>query len=100
MKRQRRSVAATMVDSSAAVVGGAPGSYYLPEDRSYIHLRCPCGRCDKHNALPLIAGRGGYVWRLSGQPGKHSLSPSIHWFEPDGRKTHWHGHLRDGCFEG
>ena len=100
MKRQRRSIPALRVDSVDAVISGAPGSYFISQDGKEFHLRCPCGRCDKHNVLPLEQGSARYTWRLSGKPGKFSLSPSIHWFEKDGRRTHWHGWLRDGFFEG
>ena len=90
-------VAATLVGSAAEVVEGPPGAYFISEDRTKFHLRCPCGRCTKKLALPL-AGGGAYVWQLSGPDGKPSLLPSIHWFEPDGSTTHWHGWLRDGYF--
>ncbi len=91
-------VNATLVGSPEAVVTGVPGSYYIPEDRSKFYLRCPCGRCAKHNVLPLVAGSATWTWQLSGPPGKPSLSPSIHWFETNGTTTHWHGWLRDGVF--
>lgn len=93
------SVAATLVSSASAVVSGPPGAYYVTEDRSQFHLRCPCGVCSKSNVLPLVANGSPYVWTLSGEPGRPTLSPSIHWFETDGRTTHWHGWLRDGTFE-
>lgn len=92
------SVTATLVSSPTAVTTGPPGAYYISEDRLRFHLRCPCGRCSKFNALPLEPSPGSNVWRLSGEPGKPSLSPSIHWFETDGVTTHWHGWLRDGVF--
>lgn len=92
-------VPATLVSSPSAVATGVPGAYFISEDRKLFHLRCPCGRCTKSNALPLEAGGGAYVWQLSGQPGKPTLSPSIHWFETNGVTSHWHGWLRDGVFE-
>jgi hypothetical protein len=92
-------VAATLVASPSAVVTGPPGAYYISEDRKEFHLRCPGGNCTKASVLPLAPGTGAYVWTLSGQPGKPTLSPSIHWFETNGVTTHWHGWLRDGYFE-
>ncbi len=92
------SVSAVAVGSQSEVVQGPPGAYYISEDRLRFHLRCPCGRCTKFNALPLEPSPGSNVWRLSGAPGRPTLSPSIHWFETDGVTTHWHGWLRDGVF--
>jgi hypothetical protein len=92
------SVEATLVGSASEVAGGPPGAYFISEDRKFFHLRCPCGKCSKKIALPLEPGGGAYVWQLGGDPGKPSLSPSIHWFEPNGVTTHWHGWLRDGYF--
>jgi len=96
----RAGVPAIAVASPSAVISGAPGSYFISKDNREFYLRCPCGRCSKHNMLPLAPGRGDYVWSLSGTPDKPTLSPSIHWFEKDGVTTHWHGWLRDGIFEG
>lgn len=93
-------VPARLVGSAAEVVNGVPGDYYITPDGLEFHLRCPCGRCKKHNVLPLTPARAEHVWYLSGEKGKPSLSPSIHWFEKDGMTTHWHGWLRDGLFEG
>ena len=98
MGRHRISVPAVMVESREAVDSGPPGAYFIDRQQTEFYLRCPCGRCEKRNALPLTSGR--YVWHLKGRPEKPSLSPSIHWFEPDGRRTHWHGWLRDGVFVG
>ena len=94
-----RGVQAILVGSAAEVVSGPPGAYYISEDRTSFHLRCPGGGCTKSAVLPLVDGRGPYTWTLTGPPGKPSLSPSIHWFETDGVTTHWHGWLRDGVFE-
>lgn len=98
--RTRRQVEAIPVDSREAVDAGAPGSFYISKDRKELYLRCPCGRCDKRNSLNLDRARGSYTWSLSGKPDKPSISPSIHWMEKDGRKTHWHGWLKNGVFEG
>jgi hypothetical protein len=96
----RRGVPAIPVADAAAVRKGKPGSFYISRDRTEFHLRCPCGRCEKSNTLPLEGGYGAYVWNLSGTDSKPSLSPSIHWFERDGVRTHWHGWLTDGQFVG
>jgi hypothetical protein len=96
----RRGVPAIPVESRAAVLSGKPGSFFISPDLTEFHLRCPCGRCEKSNSLPLEGGYGSYVWRLSGTDKKPSLSPSIHWFERDGVRTHWHGWLTDGEFVG
>ncbi len=98
MGRRRISVPAIMVSSREEVEKGAPGSYYINREETEFYLRCPCGRCEKVNTLPLVSGR--WVWHLKGRHDKPSLSPSIHWFETDGRRTHWHGWLRNGVFEG
>lgn len=92
------SVAAILVGSPGAVVSGPPGAYYISEDGKKFHLRCPGGNCTKSAILSLEPGSSAYVWSLSGEPGKPTLSPSIHWFETDGVTTHWHGWLRDGYF--
>jgi hypothetical protein len=92
------SVPATLVGSASAVVSGPPGAYFISEDRKQFHLRCPCGVCSKSNVLPLVADGSPYVWTLSGEPERPTLSPSIHWFETDGRTTHWHGWLQNGSF--
>ena len=97
---QRGGVAATLVASVAEVRKGAPGAYYVSADGLELHLRCPCGRCEKFNTLPLAPSRGPYIWHLSGPKDKPSLTPSIHWFEKDATTTHWHGWLREGVFEG
>lgn len=92
-------VAAILVDSQAAVASGPPGAYFISEDRTKFYLRCPGGHCTKSNVLTLEPATGAYVWRLTGEPGKPTLSPSIHWFETNGVTTHWHGWLRNGIFE-
>ncbi len=92
-------VPATLVDSASAVAGGPPGAYYVTADRRQFHLRCPCGSCAKSNVLPLVDDGSPHSWTLSGEPGRPTLSPSIHWFELDGATTHWHGWLRDGYFD-
>ena len=98
-------VPATLVASASAVAGGPPGAYYVTEDRRQFHLRCPCGLCSKSSVLALAGGGSpgssgsSDVWTLSGEPGRPTLSPSIHWFETDGSRTHWHGWLRDGHFD-
>ena len=91
-------VPATLVESASAVASGPPGAYYISEDRTQFHLRCPCGVCSKSTVLPLVANASPYAWTLSGEPGRPTLSPSIHWFELDGTTTHWHGWLRNGSF--
>lgn len=93
------SVAAVLVGSPSAVATGVPGSYFISDDRLSFYIRCPCGRCTKHNVLPLVPATAAHVWQLSGEPGKPTLSPSIHWFETNGVTTHWHGWLRAGYFE-
>jgi hypothetical protein len=93
-------VPATLVASASAVAGGPPGAYYVTEDRRQFHLRCPCGLCTKSSVLALTANGSSDVWTLSGELGRPTLSPSIHWFETDGRTTHWHGWLREGTFVG
>lgn len=100
MGRRRVSVEALPVASREAVDAGPPGSYFIDRERTAFYLRCPCGRCNKVNTLPLVAGSARWVWHLKGRLDKPSLSPSIHWFETDGRRTHWHGWLRDGVFQG
>ena len=92
-------VPATLVSSAAAVASGPPGAYYVTEDRTRFHLRCPCGVCSKSNVLPLVADGSPHVWTLSGEPGRPTLTPSIHWFETDGTTTHWHGWLQNGYFD-
>jgi hypothetical protein len=92
-------VPATLVGSASDVPGGPPGAYYVTDDRRQFHLRCPCGRCSKSNILPLVADGSPYSWTLSGEPGRPTLTPSIHWFETDGATTHWHGWLRNGSFD-
>jgi hypothetical protein len=92
-------VAAVLVSSPSAVVNGPPGAYYISEDRKEFHLRCPGGSCTKSTILPLAPATGAFVWTLSGEPGKPTLSPSIHWFESNGVQTHWHGWLRNGYFQ-
>jgi hypothetical protein len=96
--KEQNGVRAIWVGSPAAVASGPPGAYFISEDRARFHLRCPCGKCTKHNVLPLEAGGGPYVWTLTGDKEKPTLSPSIHWFEPDGQTTHWHGWLQDGYY--
>lgn len=91
-------VPATLVSSASAVASGPPGAYYVTEDRTKFHLRCPCGICTKSNVLPLVADGSPYTWTLSGDPDRPTLTPSIHWFEIDGTTTHWHGWLRNGYF--
>jgi len=98
--QSRGGVEAKRVASKDEVVGGEPGVFFVSDDGLRFHLRCPCGRCDKHNILPLSPSRGDYVWDLGGTRDKPTLSPSIHWFEKDGVRTHWHGWLRDGVYEG
>jgi hypothetical protein len=90
---------ATPVGSASAVAGGQPGAYYVTEDRRQFHLRCPCGVCSKSAVLPLVAEGSTEFWTLSGEPGRPTLTPSIHWLEADGARTHWHGWLRDGYFD-
>ncbi len=97
---EKKGVPATKMASIADIQGGPPGAYFISNDRLAFHLRCPCGRCQKTNILPLAPARGPYVWSLSGDEDKPTLSPSIHWFEKDGMTTHWHGWLREGYFEG
>jgi hypothetical protein len=92
-------VPATLVASASAVASGPPGAYYVTEDRRQFHLRCPCGICSKSSVLPLVADGSSDVWTLSGEPGRPTLTPSIHWFETDGTTTHWHGWLRNGYFD-
>lgn len=92
-------VQAVLVASPSAVVDGPPGAYYISPDRTQFHLRCPGGSCNKSTVLPLAPGSGAFVWTLSGEPGRPTLSPSIHWFETNGVTTHWHGWLRNGVFE-
>lgn len=96
----RRQVPAILVDSVEAVIDGPPGAYFISKDGKEFHLRCPCGGCQKHNTLPLVAGNSRYSWKLRGRPDRPSLSPSIHWMNTNGRTTHWHGWLRNGVFEG
>ena len=92
-------VPATLVGSASAVASGPPGAYYVTEDRTQFYLRCPCGVCSKSSVLPLVAGGSSEFWALSGEPGRPTLTPSIHWFETDGTTTHWHGWLRNGYFD-
>ena len=92
-------VPATLVGSASAVATGPPGAYYVSEDRREFHLRCPCGRCSKSTVLALVAEGSPYSWTLSGEPGRPTLTPSIHWMELDGTTTHWHGWLRNGTFD-
>jgi hypothetical protein len=92
-------VRATLVGSPSAVVAGPPGAYFVSEDRSQFHLRCPCGLCSKSAVLPLVANGSSEFWTLSGEPGRPTLTPSIHWFETNGATTHWHGWLQNGYFD-
>lgn len=96
--KQDLGLRAIRVESPKAVRTGPAGAYFITADRTVFHLRCPCGKCTKHAALPLEAGGGPWVWNLSGDENHPSLSPSIHWFEPDGSTTHWHGWLQEGFF--
>lgn len=96
----RRQVEAIPVDSIEAVAAGPPGAFFIAEDRRTFYLRCPCGKCDKANALNLAKDRGGFTWKLKGKDKAPTLHPSIHWMNKDGRSTHWHGWLSDGRFSG
>ncbi len=96
----RHRLDAVPVASAEEVIAGPPGAFAISEDRSLFYLRCPCGRCQKVNTLSITPGKSQYTWRLSGRDDRPSLTPSIHWMERDGRRTHWHGWLKKGVFEG
>lgn len=67
---------------------------------------CPCG-CGAHSFVRLNKeewAQGTQVWERTDAGGddwsKMTLSPSIGIHPLTDGKYHWHGHLRDGVFEG
>lgn len=82
------------VDYDDWVAKGKPAGaiWFHGDPPTQMPIACPCG-CGG------IWGASFPRWTFDGNREAPTISPSLRFFEPDGKTTHWHGFIKGGVFE-